>query len=378
MNGTPNSAKLASRARIIVAFALAAATVISAPAAAAAAQVPGKVYFSMQDSLVPVSRTVDAVIPATTSMQALLAGPTMAEATSAPAISTAIPAGTTLNSVSITSGVATVDLSSEFVSGGGSASMIARLAQVVYTLTQFSTVDGVLFEIDGVPTTVFGGEGVIVNTPATRSDFESELPAIFVDSPAYGDALGQEVARIRGLVTPQILDGIFQVGVFDGDGRELGVVTVTAPSNNGYAGFDAAIPYLPGEGSIGSLIVWAISPLDGSSHIVVREYQVLLGRGAHCRGLPATHVGTRGNDVMVGTPGDDVMVGFGGHDVIRGGAGDDVLCGNGGRDRLVGNRGDDILYGGNGRDRLIGLLGFDTSYGGPQVDVCLTEVALFC
>ena len=366
---------------ILVAVALLAG-VLAAPTAGAASTVPGKVYFYMhgpgfeQNTLAPVQRFVDPVIPATTSMQALLAGPTTAEENAVPAISTAIPAGTTLHSVSITAGVATVDLSATFVSGGGSASMIGRLAQVVYTLTQFSTVDGVLFKINGVPTTVFGGEGVIVNTPATRSDFESELPAIFVDSPAYGATIGQQFARISGVAN--VFEATFLAGVYDGDGRELGFAVVTASAGTGtYGTFDVVIPYIPGEGSAGSLIVWVASAQDGSP-VNVREYPIVLGSGAHCGGLPATQVGTPGNDVIVGTPLADVIVGFGGRDVIRGGAGDDVICGNGGRDRLIGNQGDDILYGGNGRDRLIGSLGFDTARGGPQVDVCLTEVALFC
>jgi hypothetical protein len=36
-----------------------------------------------------------------------------------------------------------------------------------------------------------------------------------------------------------------------------------------------------------------------------------------CNGLPATLVGTFGNDTLVGTPGDDVIQGRGGNDVIR-------------------------------------------------------------
>ena len=75
---------------------------------------------------------------------------TSAEMGARPAMYTAIPDGTTLLGISIADGIATVNLSREFESGGGSASMQARLAQVVYTLTQFPTVTGVRFQLDGV------------------------------------------------------------------------------------------------------------------------------------------------------------------------------------------------------------------------------------
>ena len=57
--------------------------------------------------------------------------------------SSAIPAGTRLLGLSIAGQIATVDLSSEFESGGGATSVLGRLAQVVYTLTQFPTVTSV-------------------------------------------------------------------------------------------------------------------------------------------------------------------------------------------------------------------------------------------
>jgi hypothetical protein len=88
--------------------------------------------------------------------------------------------------LSIADEIATVDLSSEFVSGGGSLSMRMRVGQVVYTLTQFDSVDGVLFKIDGEPVESIGGEGVMVDTPQTRKDYEDLLPAIAVTTPGFG------------------------------------------------------------------------------------------------------------------------------------------------------------------------------------------------
>ena len=60
-----------------------------------------------------------------------------------------IPAGTKLRGVSIAANVAIIDLTGAYSSGGGTLSMTNRLAQVVYTCTQFQGVDAVHFKIDG-------------------------------------------------------------------------------------------------------------------------------------------------------------------------------------------------------------------------------------
>lgn len=113
---------------------------------------------------------------ATAALNALLAGPTAQELQTWPALSSAIPSGTTLNKVTIENGIAKVDLSAAFESGGGTFSVTARLAQVVYTLQQFSTVQGVEFYIDGAKVTLFSGEGLELNGPQTMDDYEQLLP----------------------------------------------------------------------------------------------------------------------------------------------------------------------------------------------------------
>ncbi|MDX1691469.1 MAG: CapA family protein [Acidimicrobiia bacterium] len=64
---------------------------------------------------------------------------------------------------------------------------------------------------------------------------------------------------------------------------------------------------------------------------------------ASCGGLPATIVGTDGDDVLVGTPGPDVIAARGGNDVVWGLGGDDVLCGGPGSDLVIGGAGDDVV-----------------------------------
>ena len=88
-----------------------------------------------------------------------------------------------------------------------------------------------------------------------------------------------------------------------------------------------------------------------------------------CAGLPATIVGTAGDDpALLGTAGDDVIHGLGGDDVIDGGDGDDVICGGLGNDDLTGGDGDDILLDEGGDDIMAGGPGQDMLMGGSGVD----------
>jgi Ca2+-binding RTX toxin-like protein len=67
---------------------------------------------------------------------------------------------------------------------------------------------------------------------------------------------------------------------------------------------------------------------------------------ATCAGVPATIVGTTGDDELAGTAGDDVIVALDGNDTIDAGAGNDLVCADAGADWLTGGAGDDRLYGG--------------------------------
>jgi len=91
-------------------------------------------------------------------------------------VKTAVPTDTRLLGISIKNGIATVDFTSEYQSGGGSLSMQMRLGQVVYTLTQFPTVKAVRFQLDGAPVNVFSGEGIILDHPVGRSDYADLAP----------------------------------------------------------------------------------------------------------------------------------------------------------------------------------------------------------
>lgn len=212
------------------------------------------------------------VIPATdgvarAALEQLLAG------NLADGVSTAIPEGTRLLGVSIKDRVATVDLSAAFETGGGSASSSYRLGQVVYTLTQFSTIGAVLFQVDGRTVTTFGPEGIVLDGPQTRADFEDQLPSIFVDRPAFGAAIGNP-ARIVG--TANVFEATFQVTILDGAGRVIYEDFATAACGTGCRGaFEVIAPYSVSKAQWGTLRVWISSARDGQPEDV-RDYPVWL------------------------------------------------------------------------------------------------------
>jgi len=206
-------------------------------------------------------------------MKALLAGPNDAELGGRPAMYTAIPEGTRFLGLRIDAGIATVNLSREFESGGGSASVLGRLAQVVYTLTQFPTVEGVRFELDGEPVEVFGGQGVVLSEPVGRDDYVDQLPTIFVDGPAWGGVLANP-GRVRGLANT--FEATFRVEIRNGAGRSLAKDRVMATCGTGCWGtFDVSIPYDVGSAGWGTLLVYELSAADGSV-VNLTEYPVWL------------------------------------------------------------------------------------------------------
>jgi Ca2+-binding RTX toxin-like protein len=107
--------------------------------------------------------------------------------------------------------------------------------------------------------------------------------------------------------------------------------------------------------------------------------------GETCGGLPATIVGTPGDDLLEGTPGADVIVAGAGSDTVTGRGGNDLICadsGDGGpaqpdADEIDAGSGDDVVFpsdgsdtidGGDGQDYLDGGEGDDHVAGGDNDD----------
>lgn len=238
------------------------------------------VYFFLQSQeaggpfLVPVHREVpETVGVARAALEALITGPTEEEAGASVALSSSVPQGSQLLGVSVAEGIARVDLSEDFESGGGSFSVRGRLAQLVFTLTQFPTVDAVILLLRGEVVTVFSAEGVVIDAPLTRDDFADFLPAILVEHPAYGAPAGNPM-RVSG--TANVFEASFLIQLLDGDGRLLIETPVMATCGTGCRGtFDVTIPYVVVSEQPGTLTAWVASARDGSP-LNVRTYPVTL------------------------------------------------------------------------------------------------------
>ena len=125
------------------------------------------------------------------------------------------------------------------------------LAQIVYTLTQFSTVKRV--EV--------GGKAY------TRKDFEDLTPAILVESPLPEQSVGRPL-RVSG--TANTFEATFEYELLDSHGKVIAKHFVTATSGSGTRGtFDFTVPYPSGHGGLGKLVVYESSAKDGSRINVV-------------------------------------------------------------------------------------------------------------
>ena len=215
---------------------------------------------------VPETRAV-----ARAAINGLIEGPNRAEREAG--ISSAVPEGTRLLGISIEDTTATIDLSREFESGGGSASTLIRLGQVVFTLTQFPTVDRVVLWIEGQPVAVFGSEGLILDAPQTRAMYRDLLPAIFVDRPAWGASIGNP-ARVTGL--SNVFEATFRIAILDNQGRTLVDQRAMATCGTGCWGtFDVTLRYDVDSAQWGTLRVYDRSAMDGSPQDI-RDYRVWL------------------------------------------------------------------------------------------------------
>jgi hypothetical protein len=228
------------------------------PTQGTAREVGVQAWFSRNGKLFVTQRTV----PVTTgvgqgALDRLLTGPSAAE--NAAGLRSQIPAGTTLRGLRISAGIATADLSSSFESAASPSAMPLRIAQVVYTLTQFPTVTGVRFAIDGQGKTVVGG--VPVQSPQTRAMYGGYLPAITVQSPVIGAQVGSPVA-VSG--TADVFEATVSVRILNSAGHEIARTFTNASCGTGCrGGYSVTIPYSVPRTQPGTIVVFESSAKDG-------------------------------------------------------------------------------------------------------------------
>jgi germination protein M len=226
----------------------------------AASKTTLRLYFLRDEKLgVAERRVAHTSMPATAAMKALLAGPTTAERSAG--LTSTVPAGTRLLGLTISGTTAQVDLSEAFASGGGSLSMTARVAEVVYTLTRFPTVRSVEFLIEGKRVEALGGEGVPLDGAQRRTDWRDFEPNIFVESPGVGAVLSSPFT-LTG--TASVFEGSFQARLVDSSGRRIvNVIMQASLGAPGRGRFAKEVPFST-SAKRGSLIVFDLDMEDGS------------------------------------------------------------------------------------------------------------------
>lgn len=204
--------------------------------------------YLLRDGLVsPVARRVEATeAVAHAALTELVAGPTGDE--QANGLTTDVPAAAKLLGLTVSDGVATANFDDAFARGA-EATIALRLAQVVYTLTQFPTIASVRFEQNGSPLPgLVDGHGIPVDRAVRRSDYEAQTPPILVESPLPGQSVTAPIA-ISG--TAVAFEATFQTEVVDAQGSVVGRQTVTASAGGPARGtFSASVPVHAAPGPI--------------------------------------------------------------------------------------------------------------------------------
>jgi spore germination protein GerM len=223
-----------------------------------------ELWFTYDGSLFVTHRT-EPFTPAVGSraLEALLDGPTAAER--AADLGTAINAGTRLNSLTIDDGVATVDLDGTFVSEETPAIAVGSLSQIVFTLTQFDRIEGVVFEVDGRPLTNFGGYEI--DGAQRRAYFADQLPFILVQGPRIGEHVSSAV-HISG--TADVFEAAVSIEILDQHGKVIASTFTMATCGTGCRGtFETDVAYDVTTTQPGTIRVYEVSAMDGSKiHVV--------------------------------------------------------------------------------------------------------------
>jgi N-acetylmuramoyl-L-alanine amidase len=185
------------------------ALVVTAVSSATAARPRVSVYFLQGEQLAPVTRVGATPLVA---VRQLLAGPTQAERRLG--FRTYVPAGTRVLSVTVLNGTATVDLNERFASGGSPATLLARLSQLVRTLTGLQGARRVQLLMNGGPVAA-RFPGISTSRPITFRFLQTpnvgvpEPPQLRLPPPDAGVKTVQQRLIELGYLLPSDDDGRF-------------------------------------------------------------------------------------------------------------------------------------------------------------------------
>ena len=164
-------------------------------------------------------------------------------------LGTRIEEGTGLDGLTIEDGLARADFSTHVESDPLSA------AQVVYTLTQFPTVERVLIN---------DAEG----GPLTRDDLAGQLPAIVVLTPSIGEEISSPVT-VSG--TADVFEATVSIRIVDANDNVIAHTTTMATCGTGCRGdYSEAVTYEVDEPQDGFVMVFEESAENGRPIKVVR------------------------------------------------------------------------------------------------------------
>ncbi len=108
--------------------------------------------------------------PMTQTLHALIAGPTIDELNAG--LLTLLPEDTRLISAAVRDGTAYLNFNEAFrFNPMGVEGLVAQLQQVVFSVTEFTTITRVQILIEGRQVTYLGGDGVYIGSPLDRSSF---------------------------------------------------------------------------------------------------------------------------------------------------------------------------------------------------------------
>ena len=127
------------------------------------------VYFNNRThkrSLTPVNRQIKLDAPVRRALEELVKGPNSKE--KGRGLLSAIPNNMGINEIKVKNKKAVLDFNQVIEENANGDILLSRIDQIVYTVTQFDFIDGVIIKINGKRRKFIGGEGLSISGPIYR------------------------------------------------------------------------------------------------------------------------------------------------------------------------------------------------------------------